>query len=197
MNRTFFGGIALFFAVLAIAVMGNHTEATAGHGCGGCGGGLFSHARCHGGHGRLFGGRCHGASCGGAAECGGAADCGGSDCGGGCHGGRRCHGGLLARLKARKCHGCSGDCGGAAPACEAPACGACAAPACEACAAPACDACAAPACDGCAVVVEPSCGAPVMVEPSCGCAAPVAEVAAPVVESAPAVPAAPAAPAAQ
>ena len=78
MNRTIFGGIAIFFAVLTIAMVGNQNSANAGWGChGGCGG-LFSHSRCHGG---LFARhRCH---CGGGdrvrlaavpvCDCGGAA----------------------------------------------------------------------------------------------------------------------------
>lgn len=114
MNRTLGFGLALFFAVLSIAVLGNGTEATAGHGCGGCYassgcnggcGGWFKHRRrCHG---RLFHRNrgCH-SSCSGS-DCGGSS-CSGSACGG-CHS-RRCHGGLLGRWKARRCHGrCHGN----------------------------------------------------------------------------------------
>jgi len=80
---------AMFFALVAIALVGGDAGAVAGHGCHGarrCHGGLFArHHRCHGerGHG-LFGKhrRCHGEAAPVACEsdCGAAAsDCG--DCG--------------------------------------------------------------------------------------------------------------------
>lgn len=156
MNRTTLFGIALFCAVLGIAVMGSDNQATAGRGCGGLrDGGLFRHHRaCQG---VVAAPRCEAAP---VAACAGAAD----DCAGAR---RRCHGGLLARLRAR--HSCAGaaanNCCGqaAAPVC-APACPepACPAPACEpSCGAPApCDA-------GCGAAVEApcgGCGAPVVVE---------------------------------
>ncbi len=126
MNRTLMFGIAVFFAVLGIALMGGENQAVAGHGCHGglfggrChGGGLFAGHGCRG-NGGLFARRCRGggADCGGAVvtDCGGGPGCAGAvDCGGR----SRCHGGLLARLRARRaarCHG-GADCGGAPPAC--------------------------------------------------------------------------------
>ena len=121
MNRIFVGGIAVFFVVLAVAVMGTHNDAKAGFGGhGGCGG-LLSRVRCHGGqHARCHGGLlkrlsqvgCH-ASC---SDCDGsddeAADCGGSDCSG-----SSCHGGLLARWRAHRAARCHGDCHAAADCC--------------------------------------------------------------------------------
>jgi hypothetical protein len=100
MKRFLGFSLAMFFALVAIALVGGDTGAVAGHGCHGrrChGGGLFAkHHRCHGRercHG-LFGkhrdrGGCHGEEA--AAECGAcepaAGDCGScgemvsSDCG--------------------------------------------------------------------------------------------------------------------
>ena len=112
MNRTTLFGIAMFFAVLAIAVMGSDNQVSAGIGCGGLRnhGGLFRHHRACAG---VAAAQC----CGEApvAACAGADDCGGR---------RRC-GGLLARLRARHaCRGAKADCcGQAAPVCE-PACAA-------------------------------------------------------------------------
>ncbi|MDG2384063.1 MAG: hypothetical protein P8N76_20490 [Pirellulaceae bacterium] len=121
MNRTLGFGLALFFAILSIAVLGNGTEATAGSDCGGCHadsgcnggcGGWFKHRnRCHGGlfrhlrgcHSSCSGSNCSGSSCHSSDDCHSSKDC------GGCHS-RRCHGGLFARLKARRCHGrCHGN----------------------------------------------------------------------------------------
>ena len=157
MNRTIFGGIAVFVVLLAVAVMGGQNDANAGWGCGGCGG-LFSghHNRCHGGLIARIRARhaCH-------SDCGGAPDCGGvSDCGGGCHGG-----GLFARLRARRCHGASTCCGVPTPppCCE---------PAPEPCCEPApCGDCGAAPCGDCGgspcgevpcgeMIVEPACGVP-------------------------------------
>ena len=117
MNRTMVFGIALFCAILGIAVIGNNTEATAGHGCdggcsassscsGGCGGWFKNHRRCHGL--RLFN-RCNGchSSCSGD-DCSGEDDCSASKCDGGCHA-RRCHGGLFSKWRARRCNGCAGN----------------------------------------------------------------------------------------
>ena len=104
MNRTLMFGIAIFFAVLGISLVGGENQAVAGHGCHGLFGGG---GRCHGGG--LFGG--HRAN-----RCGGyVATCGGH---------KRCHGGLFARLRARKaarCHGAPACCGDPAPTCCAPA----------------------------------------------------------------------------
>ncbi len=163
MNRTIVGGIAVFFVVLAIAVMGGQNDANAGWGCqGGCGG-LFKRARCHGG---LFAGhRCHGAADCGGVSCGGG-DCGGSSCGGSDCGGRH-HVGLFARMRARRCQGaCHG-----APTC-------CGVPVCE------------PACDPCADCGAAPCSDCTVVEPSCGV---MEYEAAPSTEVAPEVPEAPAA----
>ena len=65
MNRVILFGVAIFFAVAAIAMMGNENVAVAGHGCSGCdggrshcGGGLLERMRsrrCEGRHRR----RCH------------------------------------------------------------------------------------------------------------------------------------------
>lgn len=111
MNRTLALGIAIFFAVVALALVGSEKSASAG---------LFRHHGCCGG------------DCGGAPECNGGGDCAASDCGGchskrcfgkhRCHGRKRCHG----LFRKHRCHGCNGGgcngggCGGAAPA-EAPA----------------------------------------------------------------------------
>jgi hypothetical protein len=132
MKRFLGFSLAMFFALVAIALVGGDSGAVAGHGCHGrkCHGGLFAkHHRCHGrekGHG-LFGGhrkRCHGeaapAEC-GACEtgCGEAvSDCGScgevaSDCG-------SCGGGEVVSEGCSSCGGgevvsggCpNGDCGG-------------------------------------------------------------------------------------
>lgn len=99
MNRIFGFGIAIFFAVVGLAMVGGERQADAGHGCCGvavshgcgghhrCGGGLFAgrHHRCGGhvahhrcgGHARrhrcggLFGGRHH--RCAGPVDCCGVA----------------------------------------------------------------------------------------------------------------------------
>lgn len=107
MNRALVLGIAIFFAIVGLALLGGETSALAGH----CGCDCAAACHCDGG-------------------C--AADCGGCHaCDNGCHG-RRC-GGLLSRLRNRchGCHGCHGchaachGCGGAvieeAPVEEAPA----------------------------------------------------------------------------
>ena len=123
MNRTLVFGIALFFAIVGLSLVGSEKSASAGlfrhHGCGGC-------------------------DCGGAPACDGGSDCGGSDCGG-CHGKKRCHG-LFGK---HRCHGrkhhrknrCCGCAGEVAPACcdpaPAPSCCGSAAPAAEAPAEPA------------------------------------------------------------
>lgn len=133
MNRKFLFGIALFFAVVGLALVGNDNQAQAGLGCGGgifarCGGngcgGVSCGGRRHHRHFRgLFRGRCGGSSC--------AGDCGGGSCGGvvvnhcppscgGCGGHHKCSGGLFARLRARRaarCGGCGGGCGGAVAHC--------------------------------------------------------------------------------
>jgi hypothetical protein len=68
MNRALIFGIAIFFAVVGIALLGADNTAVAGHGCHGCNGGCYGGGcggyGCHGCHGgglfsRLFHG-CHG-----------------------------------------------------------------------------------------------------------------------------------------
>jgi hypothetical protein len=88
MNRIVVFGIAMFFALVGIALVGGENKASAffGHRCGGCscngchGGGCHGgcHSRCHGGcHSRCHGchsrchGRCHGGCCNGGGCCGG------------------------------------------------------------------------------------------------------------------------------
>jgi hypothetical protein len=104
MNRIVVLGVALFFALVGIALVGGENKASAfgflrlggggGYGCCGggcCGGGHHNrcHSRCHGG-----GGCCNGGGC----------------CSSSCHGGhhRRCHGGGGC------CGGYGGCCGGVA-----------------------------------------------------------------------------------
>jgi hypothetical protein len=127
MKRFLGFSLAMFFALVAIALVGGDSGAVAGHGCHGgrgChGGGLLAklHAgreRCHGGGrerchgGGLFGKhrRCHGevaaADCGSCGEV--ASDCGScgevaSDCG-------SCGGGEYGEVVSGGCAG--GDCGG-------------------------------------------------------------------------------------
>jgi hypothetical protein len=94
MNRIVVLGLALFFALVGIALIGGDSKAVAfGHRCGGCNGCASS---CHGGH------RCHG----------------GGGCHSRCHGRHRCHGGCNGG-----CNG-GGCCGGSvvqAPEKQAPA----------------------------------------------------------------------------
>ncbi|MFV1965090.1 MAG: hypothetical protein ACC628_06675 [Pirellulaceae bacterium] len=70
MNRAVVLGIAIFFAVVGIALLGGENQAVAGHGCHGCYGGVV----CDGGYacgGYAYGG-CGGLACHGAvATCGG------------------------------------------------------------------------------------------------------------------------------
>src|SRR5262245_24283731 len=93
MNRVLVFGIAMFFAVVGIALVGGEkSSAVAGlvcHGCNGCGGGLCSGGLFHRN-------RC----CGADACCGAPTDC----CG--------CRGGLLSRLCSGRCNGCDGGCSG-------------------------------------------------------------------------------------
>jgi hypothetical protein len=59
MNRALVLGIAMFFAIVGLSLVGGQSEAVAGHGCNGsqCDGGHHGRARCNGHHGRD---RCHG-----------------------------------------------------------------------------------------------------------------------------------------
>lgn len=101
MNRALLFGIAIFFAVVGIALVGGESKVLAGHG--GCGGGCGGYNGCDGG------------ACGGAPAC-----CGPQACGGRHH--HRHH-----RHHHRR-NNCCGNpcCGQAAPACcgpVAPTCG--------------------------------------------------------------------------
>jgi hypothetical protein len=113
MNRALFFGIAMFFAMVGIALVGADNKASAGfrhhRGCGGC---------------SCDGGGCGGGDCSASACDGG---CSASACSG-CRGHRKCCG-LFHRK--HRCHGCNGGCNGG---CSAPACGGCSgsAPAAEA-----------------------------------------------------------------
>src|SRR4051812_35436311 len=92
MNRIVVFGLAMFFALVGIALVGGESKASAfifgGGGCGSCGG-------CHGGHHHRCGGgcharhhhRCHGRCNGGCNGGGGGGCCGGGGYGGGCCGG--------------------------------------------------------------------------------------------------------------
>ena len=96
MNRKLLVGIAVFFIVIGISLMGGQTAAVAGHGCHGCSGGYG----CDGG-GWCDGGGCGGGGChGGFVHDTGYGCHGGGWCdGGGCHGRRR---GLLHRIHHRR-----------------------------------------------------------------------------------------------
>jgi hypothetical protein len=79
MNRVLLLGVAVFLAVVGIALLGTGVDtAQAGHGCCGCCGGCGGCSGCYGGCGGCYGG-CggYGGSCSG---CGGGYGCGG--CGG-------------------------------------------------------------------------------------------------------------------
>lgn len=118
MNRKLMFGIAVFFAVVGLALTGSEKQVQAGwgsHGIHSCGG-LFS---------RLHARR---ASCCGEVEPVCCAPAPAPTCGGGC-GGHTCHGGLFARWHARRAaRRCCGEvavsCCGEAPVC-APACDTC------------------------------------------------------------------------
>jgi hypothetical protein len=94
MNRVIVFGIAVFFAVVGIALLGGEKQAVAGHGCNGC-------------HGAVA---CDGGGCGGCA----AMACNGYR--GRCLGRARCHGRTGCLGRARRCGGrrCFGrrHCGG-------------------------------------------------------------------------------------
>src|SRR5947208_153544 len=93
MNRIVVFGVAIFFALVGIALVGGESKASAfifgGGGCGCNGGGCHhrGHGRCNGGgcharhHARCHG-RCHG-RCGGGGGCNGGGCCGGGYAGGG------------------------------------------------------------------------------------------------------------------
>jgi hypothetical protein len=91
MNRIVLLGVAIFFALVGIALVGGENKASAFfgrgggcacNGCNGCHGGHGCHSRCHGGcHSRCHGG-CHKSRCHG--RCHGS--CCSSSCNGGCYG---------------------------------------------------------------------------------------------------------------
>ena len=95
MNRIVLCGVAIFFAIAGIALIGGEEKASAGvlrgNGCGGCDGG----SDCCGGHKKLFSG-CHGRD-----KCSGREKC---------HGlfGKRCHGSDCSGKDAG-CSGCEGS----------------------------------------------------------------------------------------
>jgi len=93
MNRTLVLGIAIFLAVVGIALFGGQTtEAVAGHGCHGCHGcsGCAGYSACSGCH--SCSGFCHGGFLRRIFRCHGCHGC--SGCYGSCHGG--CYGGGCA-----------------------------------------------------------------------------------------------------
>ena len=98
MNRALLFGIAIFFAIVGLSLVGSQSQAVAGHRCNGS---------CDGGHhrDRCFGrDRCHGR--------GHHDRCSGRDRG---HGRDRCHGGLFGhhrRCNGGGCNGGHGDCSG-------------------------------------------------------------------------------------
>jgi hypothetical protein len=90
MNRIVVFGLALFFALVGIALVGGEKKASAFI-FGRLGGGGYAAGGCDGGC-----GGCHGG------------------CNGGCHHRNRCHGGCHARNRCHgRCHGrCNGGCNG-------------------------------------------------------------------------------------
>ena len=93
MNRVVLLGIAVFLAIVGIALLGTGADsALAGHGCCGCcGGGGGCYGDCGGG----YGGGCHGCHGGGGYGCHGGGGCGG--CGGYAYNGG--HGGSYAAVR--------------------------------------------------------------------------------------------------
>ena len=83
MNRMVVFGVAMFLAIVGIALLGGQNSATAGHGCPGCNGELLG--GCHGDLGDLLDG-CHGALLGGCNGGGLLGGCNGGGLLGGCHG---------------------------------------------------------------------------------------------------------------
>lgn len=90
MKRFLGFAVAMFFALVAIALVGGDSGAVAGHGCHG-----RHRERCHGGllakHRAKKAARCHGEAAAPAADCG---SCGGEVVSGGCAGGD-CGGGAV------------------------------------------------------------------------------------------------------
>lgn len=110
MNRIVLCGVALFFAIVGIALLGGEEKANAGlFGGSSCDGSDCSGSDCCGGR-KLFG---HHNRCSGRERCHG-----GGLFSGHCSGREKCHGGLFKkhRCNGSKCNGgysdCSGSCGG-------------------------------------------------------------------------------------
>jgi|GEM_PF-3001001 len=77
MNRTILFGVAIFFAFVAIALIGGDTEVMAGHRCHGCKGARKGARKCDGA--KLTKTRSHGSKrCHGAKRCHGSKRCSGS-----------------------------------------------------------------------------------------------------------------------
>jgi hypothetical protein len=124
MKRFLGFAVAMFFALVAIALVGGDAGAVAGHGCHGarrCHGGLFAHKkRCHGERGGLFGKhrRCHGEAAPVACESASESACG--DCGAAAEGCGACGEGAVVEGGCGACAegavvegGCAGGaCGG-------------------------------------------------------------------------------------
>ena len=83
MNRTILFGVAIFFAFVAIALIGGDAQVIAGHGCHGCKGARKGARKCDGATATKT--RCHGSKRSRGSKL--------------CHGSKRCHGSK----------GCSGD----------------------------------------------------------------------------------------
>jgi hypothetical protein len=111
MNRIVVLGVAIFFALVGIALVGGEQTAEAGlfnwgggggYGCAGdCGGGCRGR-RCHGG--------CDGCHGGGCCSSGKYDGCNG--CSGSCHGRHRCHGRDRCSGRCFGRHRCNGGCNG-------------------------------------------------------------------------------------
>ena len=123
MNRTLALGIAIFLAVVGIALMGGQSQAVAGHGCHGCDGvadsdccGRQKRDRCCGREKRE---KCHGRDrCNGREKCHGRDRCNGREkCHGRdrCSGREKCHGRDRCSGRKHRCCGCDGGGGGEAP----------------------------------------------------------------------------------
>ncbi len=106
MNRALIFGIAIFFAVVGIALIGGESKAVAGHGChgcdgvgcdGGCGGHVSDCCGCHGRR-KLFGHRRNRGCC-------------------GCDGAPSCCGQAPVCAPACAAPACPPSCAGVAPAC--------------------------------------------------------------------------------
>jgi len=115
MNRNLMFGIALFFAIIGLALTGGERQVQAGLGSGdglfsrGCDGGCGGRIRDCGGREGLFA-RLHSRR----SDCGGETEVVAPDPAPSCGGRKSCHGGLLARLRAKlaerkAARNCSGE----------------------------------------------------------------------------------------